>query len=463
MLKKLRIILLTLLITLVQLPMLKADASVDANGLKVGAELTQWVLDQSMNTLYAISQKGKSLLFINATTMNLEKTLTFNGSPTDIIKDNGKLYISLDDIHQIVIVDIASRTIIKTIYTSSDPYRIEKEGDKIYYTELDQWCDIYEYNLTTNIDKKILTESFYQPDIAINPNDHILYIGESDLSGSDMIYYSTIENEIISKTYYDSGYGFPYPKRYTIFDGGKVYFAGYDFDKLNATRISGSYGEEDIIFVKHGLAFTKTSIYSSETHELLGHYDDNIDLYEISDKAVVYLYSKAENVIVRVDPSKKGWIQENGKWYYYDLNTSLKRIGWLNDRGIWYYLNNDGSMATGWLKEGANWYYLQASGAMKTGWLYTGGSWYYLDNSGSMKTGWVYTGGSWYYLNNNGAMKAGWLYTGGSWYYLDSSGAMKTGWIFSGSRWYYLYNSGKMASNTTISGYRLGVDGAWIH
>jgi hypothetical protein len=445
MLKKISAILLTLLLILVQMPSLKANASDATIELKINTVLAQWILDEPANTLYAISHSGKNLIFINATTMNIEKTLAFNGTPTDIILDNGKLYISLADINQIAVVDMASRAITKTLRTSSDAYRIVKEGDTIYYTERDQWCNIYEYNLLTNTDKMIPTGILYNPDLAINPKDHILYIAESGSSGSDMVYYSTSEKKIISQTNYDNGYGFPYPERYVIFDGEKVYYAGFALDKLNAANILGKYGNKDIIFVKQGNAFAKRRLYNSSTYELLAYTDIDINLYETSESKVLYLYSEGENSIVRIDPSKidvskKGWFQENGKWYYYEVG--LKKTGWLYTGGAWYYLKDDGSMATGWIKQGNTWYYLQNSGAMKTGWLLDGGSWYYLENSGRMKTGW--------------------LLVGGNWYYLESSGRMKTGWIFSGSKWYYLYSSGQMAVNTRIDGYKFGADGAWI-
>jgi hypothetical protein len=81
MLKKLSAILLTLLIILVQLPSIKANALDGAIELKINTVLTQWILDEPTNTLYAISHSGKNLLFINATTMNIEKNLAFNGTP----------------------------------------------------------------------------------------------------------------------------------------------------------------------------------------------------------------------------------------------------------------------------------------------------------------------------------------------------------------------------------------------
>lgn len=101
----------------------------------------------------------------------------------------------------------------------------------------------------------------------------------------------------------------------------------------------GSYDGEDIIFVKYGCAFTKTSIYSSITHELISNYGDKIDLYEISDQAIVYLYSEAESAMVRVDPKLKGWVKENEKWYYLYSNINMA----FNTNISGYRLGADGS------------------------------------------------------------------------------------------------------------------------
>lgn len=73
-----------------------------------------------------------------------------------------------------------------------------------------------------------------------------------------------------------------------------------------------------------------------------------------------------------------------GNWVY-NNSDGTKYKGWLNENGIWYYLDtNDGVLATGWKAIGDKWYYLQPSGAMKTGWLNDNGIWYYLNTSGEM-------------------------------------------------------------------------------
>lgn len=48
---------------------------------------------------------------------------------------------------------------------------------------------------------------------------------------------------------------------------------------------------------------------------------------------------------VEAATEKKGWVQENGKWYYYKNNTKVK--GWLNGQ---YFLDpKTGEMKTGWI------------------------------------------------------------------------------------------------------------------
>jgi hypothetical protein len=192
--------------------------------------------------------------------------------------------------------------------------------------------------------------------------------------------------------------------------------------------------------------------------------------------------SAATKVTVTASGKKFGWVSDNGKWYYYDLNTGEMKTGWLNAEGTWYFFDESGVMKTGWLYTGGYWYFLTGSGAMKTGWLQTGGTWYYFSGSGEMKTGWLNNGGAWYYFNASGAMKTGWLSSGrtwyyfhssgamqtgwqlvgGKWYYFTKSGAMETGWMLLGNKWYYFYSDGSMAANTTIGGYKIGRDGAML-
>lgn len=48
-------------------------------------------------------------------------------------------------------------------------------------------------------------------------------------------------------------------------------------------------------------------------------------------------------VNVSTSAVQNGWIQENGKWYYYV--NGKKKHGWIHPDN-WYYLNDDGGMQT---------------------------------------------------------------------------------------------------------------------
>lgn len=160
---------------------------------------------------------------------------------------------------------------------------------------------------------------------------------------------------------------------------------------------------------------------------------------------------------------KTGWLFDNNKWYYLNNETGVMETGWLNDKGTWYYLNDSGAMETGWLKYKENWYYLSESGAMQTGWINHKGQSYYLNESGVMLTGWIKYEGRCYYLNGSGEMQTGWVKDKGNWYYLNENGIMQTGWIKYRGSWYYLNDDGVMQTGwIKINGiwYYLGDNGA---
>ena len=161
--------------------------------------------------------------------------------------------------------------------------------------------------------------------------------------------------------------------------------------------------------------------------------------------------------------SGNGWVQTNGKWYYYV--NGRRKTDWLLDKNKWYYLNSSGVMLTGWQKISGTWYYLNSSGVMLTGWQKISGKWYYLNSSGVMLTGWQKISGKWYYLNSSGVMLTGWQKISGTWYYLNSSGVMLTGWQKISGTWYYLNSSGAMLTGwQKISGtwYYLNSSGAML-
>ena len=86
------------------------------------------------------------------------------------------------------------------------------------------------------------------------------------------------------------------------------------------------------------------------------------------------------------DTTKKGWIQENNIWHYYNENGMVKS-GWGQDSSKrWFYLDSNGSMiSNGWALYKSNWYYFGGDGEMFVSkWAYWNDDAYYLSSDGAM-------------------------------------------------------------------------------
>ena len=94
-----------------------------------------------------------------------------------------------------------------------------------------------------------------------------------------------------------------------------------------------------------------------------------------------YESSKAQNDS-QYNTEKKGWIQKDNSWYYFNESGNME-TGWFKDSNSkWYYLNQDGTMKKGWLEDSdSKWYFLKDSGEMANSeyidgyWLNENGQW----------------------------------------------------------------------------------------
>lgn len=178
----------------------------------------------------------------------------------------------------------------------------------------------------------------------------------------------------------------------------------------------------------------------------------------------IWYYASAEGDFV------KGWLQENGDYYYLDPVTGqMQAKTVITEGGKSYILNGSGRMVLGnWGKDlQGNWYYAGKDGVLLSEWQRVDGKWYYMDKttyimkksvilqsgakrfliskSGAMvQNDWVSIEGYWYFANEDGTIKTGWLRWREHWYWLGTDGCMQTGWLEVSKQKYYTNAKGEI-------------------
>ena len=121
-----------------------------------------------------------------------------------------------------------------------------------------------------------------------------------------------------------------------------------------------------------------------------------------------------------------GWIEENGKTYYY-LEDGTAASGWTEIDGNQYYFGPDGCLQQGFRDVDGVTYYFSQDGIRASGWVDVEGRRYYLRQSGSLVTGWLGLEGQRYYLTPEG-ISTGICSVDGSLYVFDRDGRLTSGW-----------------------------------
>ena len=124
---------------------------------------------------------------------------------------------------------------------------------------------------------------------------------------------------------------------------------------------------------------------------------------------------------------KAGWIEENGRTYYY-LDDGTAASGWLEIEGHQYYFGAEGLLEQGFREVDGITYYFSADGDKVSGWVEVGGRLYYLRQNGSLVTGWLSLEGQRYYLRTDGAA-TGICQVDDTLYVFDREGRLTNGWV----------------------------------
>ena len=176
--------------------------------------------------------------------------MTLAGAADDLsVSRNGRwLVAALDSRHELAVVDKTSWT-ARSVAVAADPERVQiSNAGLAYYVTLDQWTQLHRVDLNQAAPTDTwLANSGYQPDIQLNADGTLLFIGESGSTGSglevlDLGGGSTV---IRNRSTWNGNSGLSNIVRslYLGPRGGNIYFSGHQFDATNLGFMRGASGQ----------------------------------------------------------------------------------------------------------------------------------------------------------------------------------------------------------------------------
>ncbi len=271
----------------------------------------KWLLDEVNGYIYYATKTNK-LLFIDKNGLQTFDQFTFQEPISDLYRLNDTLYISLSD--KIIAIDIKEGTIQNTYkllnFKSYEKIKnIVATKEKIYYV-LDSNSSVFEFDLSTRTQDELLidgkTKWYHEADLAFDNENHMLYVGESGVTGSDIFAINIKNRQTVSKSTYDDNYGFYYPENKVIFNDNKVFYAGRSFEADNLSIIHGDFNST-VLQVYNNYVLTRNNIYDRENYAGVP-YGIKGSNYLMDGQQNLFVYSsddqKIRRVILSVDPNK---------------------------------------------------------------------------------------------------------------------------------------------------------------
>lgn len=280
-------------------------ANEENNSEKIKATAAVYVLDGDVvnwitkdDFIYVITRGNNRLVVINSKTMMAVANVPLAGKPAEVNLVGQEIYVSLPDLSRI---DVFSKSNYKKTSSLNFEHEVSSfciDGNYIYYSEHDQWCDVYKKNLTTNELKRIIPERghhFCQPKLYLNKQDDILCIGETGYTGSALYYYDATTLEFKS-VFRKDDYGIMNHTRDIFHIGDEIFWGNYRLSDTNAKQIIGRYGDASygsVNFASKEIVSTFEGIFLTDTYECI------VDYFESGFKFEYILVSESNNIFFR--------------------------------------------------------------------------------------------------------------------------------------------------------------------
>ncbi|KAA9006564.1 S-layer homology domain-containing protein [Paenibacillus spiritus] len=313
--------------------------------LDVGSPIRDMILDESRKVIYATIPGKNKLLFIDPVSMSVVKELAVGSQPTDMDQEGNKLYVALSGATLIAEVNLDTRQVSRNWVTKDRPTVVAVDGNSLFYSNGDQWCNIRLLNLTNLSDTIIGSRNIYSPRLAIDRENHRLFVGSIGISQGEVSAYSSVYGEQLW-TYepvggYDSG---------ILYQEGTLFYGVYSLNPSDHSILKmwrgGSVAALDsgYVYLNNGDIYTRdeqVKVYSSSGrngHSLI-QVDAARNVYKVGsgDSSISRMafmppsnpqavsYSSTDS---RIDLNQEitAWAAGEGERYVYAISRSSNRL-----------------------------------------------------------------------------------------------------------------------------------------
>ncbi len=278
----------------------EVDSDAPNSVLNLSEKITNWVPSENGEYIYALLSSSNRLIYINTSTMKIDKERTVSSNPSDmVLGDDGKLYIASIGSTSISVVDTVYGTSLEGAVSNIEIGRLSSKiavtPNSIFFTTnelntLGQWDKLGVFDLKTR-QVTILGEyfhtnsySYYSPDLEINTDKGLVYIGQYSNPGISSV--STSTYEVVSR--YNESSSYSYGSR-VVLDGDNLYVSGKRFNANNLSQIMGSYNAA-IVYAKDELVFSTKAVYDRDTYQKIMDLPVPISQAYIKADGSIYIY-----------------------------------------------------------------------------------------------------------------------------------------------------------------------------
>ncbi len=278
--------------------------------------------DSKTNKLLVL--RNETIDIYNGTTLEKEKQITSLLAPYAIDADNGKMVVSYGT-NQFRVYDLTtySYEVKQTDYDYwgdyAQAYEIVIDGDTVIYADRDQSCYAIFYDLVSNKTIKKYG-SLYRPLFTLNREDNILYITETDLSSSDLVYLSSKTGEEIYRSSFSEYW---YTKNRIRFDGKYIHHEGKTHNRLTGISVSTSYLNR--LYKSYSNFTPKETLHETDKVSFVGSVDvqNKVAIYDNNKDGFIYNFSLDYDLIKSM---KDGYLYATTKGKSYIAIININKL-----------------------------------------------------------------------------------------------------------------------------------------